>query len=215
MADDKLILWGRGSGRTMRVRWMLEEFGLTYDIKPIQSRTGETQTDTYAAINPKQKIPTLQHGDIVITESPAIISYIADNFDTPQGFYVPEDPQSRAKVNEWGFFSAMELDAHTIYIIRRHEGLPEIYGQAPDAVASAREYYLKQANAVAAQVATGGTYLFGELFSIADIMLATCLNAGLRYNIELPKALDAYLARAESRPSYRRAFDLNYEGLRT
>ena len=36
MADDKLILWGRGSGRTMRVRWMLEEFGLTYDIKPMQ-----------------------------------------------------------------------------------------------------------------------------------------------------------------------------------
>lgn len=215
MADDSIILWGRGSGRTMRVRWMLEEFGLAYEIKPIQSRTGETQTDEYTTINPKQKIPTLQHGDFVLTESPAIIAYLAETFEAPQGFYVPDDPKDRAKLNEWCFFTAMELDAHTIYIIRRHEGLPEIYGEAPQAVASAREYYLKQVSAVADRVADAGTYLFGDGFSIADIMLATCLDAARRYDIELPAALDAYLARVEQRPAYRRAFELNYEGLRT
>ena len=66
MASDKITLWGRGSGRTMRAHWMLREFGLEYDIKPIQSRTGETQTAEYTAINPKQKIPLLQHGNFVL-----------------------------------------------------------------------------------------------------------------------------------------------------
>jgi glutathione S-transferase len=214
MASDKITLWGRGSGRTMRAHWMLREFGLEYDIKPIQSRTGETQTAEYTAINPKQKIPLLQHGNFVLTESPAIITYLAETFNPPHGFYVPRDQQCRAKLNEWCFFAAMELDAHTIYIIRRHQGLPEIYGEAPQAVASAKEYYKKQVNAVSSQVADAGTYLFGAEFSIADIMLTTCLDAGRRYEIELPEALVAYLNRVEKRPAYRQAFELNYHGLR-
>ena len=215
MVSDRLILWGYGSGRTMRVRWMLEEFGIAYKINPIQSRTGETKTDAYTAINPKQKIPSLQHGDFVLTESPAIVTYLAENFESPAGFYIPRNKAEQATLDEWCFFTAMELDAHTIYIIRRHEGLPEIYGKAPQAVASAREYYSKQVNAIADRVAAAGTYLFGDAFSIADIMLATCLDAGRRYNIELPASLDAYLSRVERRPAHRRAFELNYEGLRT
>ena len=67
----------------MRVRWMLEEFGIAYEINPIQSRTGETKTDTYTAINSKQKIPSQQHGDFVLTESPAIVTYLAENFEPP------------------------------------------------------------------------------------------------------------------------------------
>ena len=215
MADDKITLWGHGSGRAMRVHWVLQEFGLDYDVRPIQSRTGETLSDEYTALNPKQKIPTLQHGDLVLTESPAIISYIADSFDPPPGFNAPRDPVGRAKVNEWCVFVAMELDAHTLYVIRRHEGLPEIYGPAPEAVASAKEYFLKQLSAVAPRVDAAGNYLFGDDFSIADILLVTCLDWGRRYDIELPEPLYAYLQRAIERPAYQRAFELNYNGLRT
>jgi glutathione S-transferase len=46
MAHD-LIVWGVGTGRTMRVHWMLLELGLDYECHPIQSRTGETQTDEF------------------------------------------------------------------------------------------------------------------------------------------------------------------------
>ena len=96
MANDKISMWGHGSGRAMRVHWILQEFGLDYDVHPIQSRTGETLTDEYTAINPKQKIPSLKHGDFILTESPAIIAYIADSFEPPQGSYAPRDPQGRA-----------------------------------------------------------------------------------------------------------------------
>jgi glutathione S-transferase len=210
MAKDQITLWGHGSGRAMRVHWMLQELDLEYDVNPVGSRTGETLTETYTALNPKQKIPTLQHGDLVLTESPAIIAYLADAFDPPAGFYAPRDAVGRAKVNEWCVFVAMELDAHSLYLVRRHEGLPEIYGTAPVAVASAKEYYLKQLNAVSDRVAAAGTYLFGDAFSVADILLMSVLDWGRAVDIVLPNALTDYQLRVGERPAYQRAFALNY-----
>jgi glutathione S-transferase len=194
----------------MRVHWTLQELAVDYDIEPIGARTGETKTEAYTSLNPKQKIPTLRHGDLVLTESPAIIAYLVDIFDPPPGFHAPRDPAGRARVNEWCIFVAMELDAHSLYIIRRHDALREIYGAAPEAVESAKEYYLKQLNAVAGRVDAAGTYLFGDAFSIADIMLMTCLDWGRFYDIALPEPLSAYQRRVGERPAYRRAFELNY-----
>jgi glutathione S-transferase len=208
--SNQITVWGHSSGRAMRVHWMLQELGLEYESKPIQARTGETQTDAYKQLNPKQKIPTLQHGDLVLTESPAIISYLADAFEPPNNFYAPRDPAGRAKVNEWCTFVAMELDAHSLYVIRRHDALSEIYGKAPEAVASAKEYYLKQLNAVVSRVDSSGTYLFGESFSIADIMLMTVLDWGRFYDIALPQSLSAYQHRVGERPAYHRAVAMNY-----
>ncbi|MBI2088223.1 MAG: glutathione S-transferase N-terminal domain-containing protein, partial [Deltaproteobacteria bacterium] len=57
-----LILWGAGTARTLRAHWILHELGLTYERRPIGSRTGETQTAEFTRINPRQKIPLLQDG---------------------------------------------------------------------------------------------------------------------------------------------------------
>ena len=62
MTTHDLTLWGVGTPRTMRACWTLVEFGLDYDRRPITSRSGETRTPEYLALNPKHKIPTLQHG---------------------------------------------------------------------------------------------------------------------------------------------------------
>ena len=210
MTEPTITLWGHNSGRAMRVLWMLEELGLDYAHHPLGARTGETKTDDYTRLNPKQKIPTFRHGDLVLTESPAIVTYLADAFDPPAGLYAPRDPAGRAKVNEWVVFVAMELDAHTLYVIRRHDALSDIYGKAPEAVASAKEYYLKQLAAVAPRVEAAGTYLFGDDFSIADIMLMTVLDWGRMYGIVLPSALGAYQRRVGERPAYMRAFERNY-----
>ena len=70
----------------MRAHWVLQEFSLPYETKPIGPRTGETKTAEYLAINPKGKVPTLQHGDLILTESVAILGYVTQNFDTPPDF---------------------------------------------------------------------------------------------------------------------------------
>ena len=57
--ENTLEVWGVGTTRTLRVHWMLHELGIDYETHRIQSRTGETQTAEYLALNPKGKIPTL------------------------------------------------------------------------------------------------------------------------------------------------------------
>ena len=57
-----LELWGAGTARTLRPIWMAEELGLPYELYPIGPRTGETQTEDYTSLNPKQKIPLLRYG---------------------------------------------------------------------------------------------------------------------------------------------------------
>ena len=73
-----LILWGAGTTRTMRPHWVLHELGLDYEMHLIGSRTGETETPEFRALNPRGKIPVLQDGDLTLAESAAIITYLAD-----------------------------------------------------------------------------------------------------------------------------------------
>ena len=50
-----LEFWGAGTARTLRPIWVAEELNLKYLLHPIGPRTGETQTEDYKALNPKQK----------------------------------------------------------------------------------------------------------------------------------------------------------------
>ena len=75
MTDEprrRLVLWGVGTIRTLRAHWALHELGLDYESRPILARSGETKTQEYTRLNPRQKIPLLQDGDFKIAESPAI-----------------------------------------------------------------------------------------------------------------------------------------------
>ena len=65
------VLWGCATSRTIRAHWALHELGLPYRCEPILARSGETLTPRYTAVNPRQKIPALQDGDLVVTESAA------------------------------------------------------------------------------------------------------------------------------------------------
>jgi glutathione S-transferase len=200
--DASLVLWGVGTARAFRVHWMLAELGLPYISHRIQSRTGETMTDEYLKLNPRHKIPTLQHGTLCMGESAAIVHYLCERFETAADFYAPADPAARAKINEWCYFVMNELDGHTLYVIRRHVGLKHIYGEAPEAVESAKTYFRAQIEAVEPRFRATGNYLFGDHLSIADILLATCLDWAVGVEIPLPNSVMAYRERTSRRPAY-------------
>jgi len=207
--SDGIILWGAISLRALRVHWALHELDLPYEFRPIQSRTGETLTEEYTGHNPKQKIPTLQDGDFTLTESAAIVNYLFNAYGEGTNAYLPQTVEEQGRADEWSYFAMMELDAHALYLIRRHKFLPEIYGEAPVAVASAEEYCLKQLNAVAPAIAAFDQYIFGEQLSAADILLATTLNFAERYDVALPASCKAYRDRAYARPAFLAANERN------
>ncbi len=209
MAHD-LTLWGTGTGRTMRAHWMLLELGLEYEFHPIQARTGETQTEEFRRLNPRHKIPVLRHGQFVLTESAAIIQYLSETFGISKELHVPMDATSRATLNEWCYFIISELDAGSLYVMRRHDNLKHIYGEAPAAIEAAEKYFLHNLEAMAARVESGGPYLLGDRFSTADILLMTCLDWAVSSEIALPDPFSHYRQRVAQRPAYRAALRRNF-----
>jgi glutathione S-transferase len=195
-----LTLWGMGTVRQLRPHWMLAELGLDYEYFPVHPRSGETMKPEFLSINPRHKVPVLRHGELVIAESAAIIQYLSEAFTPPNDFFVPRDPAARARFNEWCFFVVSELDATSLYIIRRHLGLKHIYGEAPKAVEEARKYFSEQLGAVAHRF--GGPYLLAEGFSAADILMVTCLDWATDEKIELPAQVAAYHQRLRQRSAY-------------
>jgi glutathione S-transferase len=208
-AAGERVLWGVGTSRTLRALWMLHELELPFQHRRITSRSGETLTPEYTQLNPSQKIPTLQEGDFVLAESAAIVNYLATAYGAARGLAPPSQPRLRARYDQWCFFSMMELDANTLYVIRKHEDLPNLYGEAPNALQAARDGFARQARAAALRLEQTGPYVLGDTFSGADILFATCLNGAIRRNIALPQTLQDYLRRIAARSAYQRALQLN------
>ena len=208
MPND-LTLWGVGTSRTIRAHWMLLELGLDYECHPIRSRTGETLTKEFKQLNPRHKIPVLQHKSFVLTESAAIVQYLNETFPNPDRLYIPSDAEARATLNEWCYFIISELDASSLYVTRRHEGLSQIYGEAPVAVEAAKTYFLHNLEAMAPRIA-GAPYLFGDRLSTADILLASCLEWAALIGMSLPNSLSQYRERIAQRPAFQAAMKKNF-----
>ena len=83
-----LTLYGLGRSRSFRVLWALEEVGAEYEYLDLDM--GSTADDgnlssTYLKLNPQGKVPTLIDDEFVLTESNAIVNYVA-SFDGGEGF---------------------------------------------------------------------------------------------------------------------------------
>ena len=204
---EKRTLWGIGSARALRVHWALIELGLEYRSERIQSRSGETETPAYRRLNPRGKIPVFEDGGLVLSESAAIVTYLAETYGN--GRLIPAEGAERAKYFEWISFISMEIDATTLYVLRRHEALAHIYGEAPTANAAARGYFDRMINAAAREIEDGRRYLLGAGFSGADIVMTTCLDWALSYDVPLPEPWLAYRERTIARPAHDRAVAAN------
>ena len=204
-----LTIWGGASTRSMRAHWMAHELGLDYEAKLIGSRTGETQTEAFRALNPKEKIPVLVDDDLVLTESAAIVTYLGDTYGKDSGLVPAPYTRERALYNQWNSFIQMELDAHTLYVLRKHRDLADLYGEAPAAVSTAIEGFHKQI-AVAEQALSVSDFLVGDHFTGADLMMTTTLKWAIAYEVELAPRLIQYSTLHAARPAYRKAGRLNF-----
>ena len=179
-----LEIWGAGTSRTLRPIWMAEELELNYNLYPIGPRTGETKTREFTALNPKQKIPLLRHEDFLLSESLAICRYL-QNVSNSNKIFIPRDNKALAIEDQWCNFIYGELDETSLYVMRRHYDLKEIYGDAPEVVQSCRDYFNRNLKVIEDTLSVQET-ISGSDFSLADIILVTCLDWALAYNFELP-----------------------------
>ena len=204
----KIKLWGSGTARTLRPIWIAEELGLDYDLVSFGPRTGETLTEEFTELNPKQKIPLLQHGSFFLTESLAICRYLQNTFPS-NNLYIPEKLSDIAKEDEWSSFIYGEIDETALYVMRRHYDLKEIYGDSPVVVESCREYLLRQFKVLENHLSKNKTILNGG-FGLVDIFLITCLDWAIFYEFKLTENLSLYRESIIKREAYKKAMKINY-----
>ena len=151
----------------------------------------------------------LEDDDLVLTESVAIVTYLGDSYGGDSGLIPAANTIERARYDEWCAFIQMELDAHTLYILRKHRDLAEQYGEAPAAVATAIEGFQMQVQ-VADAALKGKDYLVGDRFTAADIIMTTTLKWAIAYEVALTPRLIEYTDFHAARPAYRTAGRLTF-----
>lgn len=206
--NSGLTIWGAGTSRTLRPLWVAEELGLSYRHRPIGPRTGETQTAAYTALNPKQKVPCLEHGDFCLSESIPMCRYLLEISGDEHRLFRPRTALERIREDEWLAHVYGEIDETSLYVMRRHRDLAPIYGDAPAAVASSKRYAERHLDVVAAHLANRH-FLVGDQFGIADVLLVSCLDWAQAYGLELRTELLTYGRRVRARPGYQRALAAN------
>ena len=209
--NSTLRVWGIGSPRTFRAHWTLEELGLAYETREIITRTSAMDQPEFTALSERGKIPLLEDGELMIGESAAIAQHLAERHPGPDGAkLIPQaGTDARSLHDELCFFVMTEIDA-PLYITRRHEGLPAIYGASPVAVESAKTYALRSVEEVNRRISDGRRFLLGEELSVADILLQSCLLWAKTLDLALPARVDAYSESLTARPAYAAAMKTNF-----
>jgi len=188
-----------GAGRPARVRWALEEAGAPYEYVVVAR--DDPRIDELRARHPLGRVPVLENDDGSLFESAALCLHIADLF--PEAGLIPARAEhARGEVYQWSFFAMTEVEpAMMRAYTARHADVPD-----SDAVAKTEARLAKAGKAVA-DVLDGCDYLVGNAFTIADVVMGGVLDSARQYDLlpDLP-ALQAYLARLDSRAAKQRAY---------
>ena len=194
---DELVFYTHPTSRGRIVRWMLEEVGRPYRTELLEFGTSMRAPD-FLAINPMGKVPTLRHGDAVVTEAAAICAYLADVF--PEAGLAPAhgDPR-RAPYYRWMFFAAGPLEAALSNKALGFEVPPERRGMvgygSVEAVLDTLEFAVSQSD-----------YVAGDRFSAADVYVGSQVWFGLTFgSLEKRPAFERYSERIATRPAALRA----------
>lgn len=183
--------------RSIRARWALQELDLPFESIEIKLLEGAGQTPEYLALNPTGKLPTLVDGNVVVTESAAIVVYLAEKY--PQKGLLPTDLEQRTQLNRWMLFTVTELEQPLWRIARNSFLYPEEQRQPTD-IEIARSEFRKMA-AVLEKHMQGREFLVGDRVSVGDFVAAHTLDWGNEVGLldQCPSLL-AYMLRMYERP---------------
>jgi len=133
-------LYEFGPTRSIRARWTLQELAVDFEPVTVNLVAGEHRRPEFLKINPAGRIPVLVDGDLTLTESVAIVQYLAEKF--PEGRLLPDDLAERARVYRWLLFAATELE-QPLWRITRHTSLyPEDRRLPADVLIARQEFKL-------------------------------------------------------------------------
>ncbi|HEV2513184.1 glutathione S-transferase family protein [Bosea sp. (in: a-proteobacteria)] len=190
---------GNGLARDMRVRWALEEAGQPYEVRLLSFKT--MKEPAHLAIQPFGQIPTYEDGDLTLFESGAIVLHIAER----HAGLLPGEAKARARAIMWMFAALNTLeppifDRSLVRILDRDKPWYEERLKGLD------DIIRKRLKGLSSHL--GDADWLDGAFSAGDLLMVTVLRrlqgSGM---LEEKPNLAVYVARAEARPAYQRAFE--------
>jgi len=189
---------GKGLARDMRVRWALEEAGQPYEVRLFSFRA--MKEPAHLALHPFGQIPTYEEGDLALFETGAIVFHIAER----HAGLLPVDANARARAVTWMFAAVNTVEPPILELgTARLEG-DKLWNK--ERLPLVKERIRNRLDQLSTYL--GDADWLDGAFSAADLMMVSVL---LRLNpsgiLDEHPNLAAYVARGESRPAYKRAFD--------
>ncbi len=172
------------SPNVRRARLTVAVLGIQVEEKLVDFSKGEHKSPEYLALNPNGAVPTLVDGDFILTESRAIMQYLASK--KPESGLLPKDEQARADVSRWQFWDAAHFSPQLASLafekfIKAMLGMGE-----PDAskIQEALTNFRRFA-AVLNQRLQGKSYVVGNALTVADLTLASSLMYAAQTEVPL------------------------------
>jgi len=186
-----------GPTRSIRARWTLQELQVPFESVTVDMMAGAHRSAEFLRINPAGKLPVLVDGDMVLTESVAIVVYLAEKY--PEKQLIPTDLRDRAQLMRWLLFTATELE-QPLWRMARHTTLYPEDRRLPGEVALAAEDFAAMAAVMDAHMGDR-EFVVGDRVTIADFVLAYTLDwAKLAKQLDAWPRLEAYMGRMYARP---------------
>jgi len=190
MRGDAMKLYYNPQSRAVIAKWMLDEYGVAYEIVPIDVKKREHKTPEFLQINPAGKLPALVDGDSRIFENTAICLYLGDKF--PEAKLAPKiGAPERGRYLSLMVYSTSQLEPAMGDALLDVSTLPQRGWTDFETVKDVIEKELGD-----------GPYLFGDWFSAADVMIGSMFVWKRMWGRppDRPK-LEAYVDRLLERPA--------------
>jgi glutathione S-transferase len=177
----------------------LEEAALPYEAIKVDFKSAEQTKSDYLALNPKGRVPTLEVDGEMLTETGALLDYIATR--APDAGLVPDDPLEAAKMRSVMYYLASTMHVNHAHKMRGHrwadrpESHADMAAKVPQTMAESARYI--------AEHALRGDFILGDRFSLADPYCFVVCNWLEADKVDLGSfpTIAAYLDRMRARPS--------------
>lgn len=188
--------------RALTTHWMLIELGVEHEQIIIDFPNGENDSPEFRAINPMGKVPTLQDGDVVVTETAAICAYLADKY-LDKGYAPAIDSVERGLYYRYLFFPGTTLEP--MFTVRQ-------FDISNYAVQSTGWGDLDTCLATIETMVPEHDWALGSQFTAADVVFGGFLDFAVQFGwLESPSAkIAAYVKRIKARPAYRESHDASW-----
>jgi len=199
-------IYGMGKSRSIRAIWALEEAQAEYQYVAIQfgsDKDNGALSKKYRCLNSQGKVPTLEDDDLIITESGAILNYVAAKF--PAHNLIPSEIKLRAKYDELCYFILSDLEQGLWSSGKHRFALPEEQ-RVPEMLETAIWEFNKAQKALGC-LFDGEGFAVGDSFTMADILLAHTISWANNFKFNVEQRFLDYRDRMYSRPACKSAIE--------